>query len=101
MASEEVSHFSSMSDKKTDVSKDEPAPQGGLLWRMSAGLYNTTTSAVSGAVGYGVGGVKWVAEKTVDVGSAVAHKTLDASSAVTSKLPLPSMPFVSKKDKKE
>ena len=68
---------------------------------MSSGLYSTTTSAVTGAVGYGVGGVKWVAGKTVDVGSAVAHKTIDAGSAVTSKLPLPSMPFISKKDKKE
>ena len=64
-----------------------------------------------GAVGYGVGGVKWVAGKTVDVGSAVVHKTADAGSAVTSRLPLPGMPampsmmprnpFVSHKDKKE
>ncbi|GFR94864.1 transmembrane protein 263 [Elysia marginata] len=93
--------YSSSSDKKTDVSKEEPTAQGGFLWRMSAGLYNTTTGVVTGAVGYSVDGVKWVAGKTVDVGSAVAHKTIDASSAVTSKLPLPSIPFVSKKDKKE
>ena len=83
------------------LSPEEPAAQAGLLWRMSAGLYNTTSNAVTGAVGYGVGGVKWVAGKTVDVGSAVAQKTIDAGSTVTSKLPLPSMPFVSKKDKKE
>ena len=56
-----------------------------------------------GAVGLGVGGVKWVAGKTVDVGSAVVHKTADAGSVVTSKLPLPAVkiPFVTHKDKKE
>ena len=86
------------------------APQGGLLWRVSSGVFNTATGAVSGAVGlgvgavgYGVGGVKWVAGKTLDVSSAVVHKTADAGSAVTSRLPLPSIrvPFVSRKDKKE
>ncbi|KAK0053456.1 hypothetical protein Bpfe_017154, partial [Biomphalaria pfeifferi] len=78
-------------------------PSGGFLWRMSSGIYSTATGAVSGAVGYGVGGVKWVAGKTIDVGSVVAHKTIDAGSAVASKLPLPtvSVPFVAKKDKKE
>lgn len=66
---------------------------------MSSGIYSTA----SGAVGYGVGGVKWVAGKTIDVGSAVAHKTLDAGAAVASKIPIPSVsvPFTSKKDKKE
>ena len=37
--------------------------QPGMIWRMSSGLYNTAT----GAVGLGVGGVKWV----VGVGSSV------------------------------
>ncbi|CAL1535775.1 unnamed protein product [Lymnaea stagnalis] len=89
----------SSSDKKSDEKPEVTQPAGGFLWRMSSGLFNTAT----GAVGYGVGGVKWVAGKTIDVGSAVAHKTMDAGAVVASKLPLPSVsvPFVTKKDKKE
>ena len=54
---------------------------------LGSGLYNVTT----GAVGYGVGGVKWVAGKSYDVGTAVA-----------SHVKVPAVPLLSKKkDKKE
>jgi hypothetical protein len=59
---------------------------GGLLWRMSSGLYNTAT----GAVGYGVGSVRWVAGKTYDVGS-----------SVVSHVKVPSVSTLKRKDKKE
>ena len=42
-----------------------------LLWRMSSGLYNTSKSAVTGTVGMGYGGVKWVAGTSYNVTSAV------------------------------
>lgn len=78
------------SNKKTDE-QSESKQQGGIVWRVSSGigsgLYNVTT----GAVGYGVGGVKWVAGKSYDVGSAVA-----------SRVKVPPVPGLSKKkDKKE
>ncbi|ESO95456.1 hypothetical protein LOTGIDRAFT_160606 [Lottia gigantea] len=72
-----------MADKKTDEVND-PTTQPGILWRMSSGVYNTA----SGAVGMGVGGVKWVAGKTYDAGSAVYSKA-------------PSNPLRKKKDKNE
>lgn len=50
------------SNKKTDEQANADK-QPGMIWRMSSGLYNTA----SGAVGLGVGGVKWV----VGVGSSV------------------------------
>ena len=40
-----------------------PPPPGGLLWRMSAGVLSGATGAVTGAMGYGVGGMRWVAGK--------------------------------------
>ena len=64
----------------------DPSKQPGVIWRVSSGLYNTAT----GAVGMGVGGVKWVAGKTYDVGS-----------AVVSKVPKPTVPTWRRKDKKE
>ncbi|CAG5115299.1 unnamed protein product [Candidula unifasciata] len=88
----------SSSDKKTDDTQAKAQPTGGLLWRMSTGLVSSATGVVSGAVGYGVSGAKWVAGKTVDAGSAIASTTLSAGAAVASKLPLPT---VGKKDKKE
>ncbi|BFZ15539.1 hypothetical protein BsWGS_18577 [Bradybaena similaris] len=88
----------SSSDKKTDATQAKDQPTGGLLWRMSTGLVSSATGVVSGAVGYGVSGAKWVAGKTVDAGSAIANTTLCAGSAVASKLPFP---VVAKKDKKE
>lgn len=57
---------------------------------MSSGLYNVTT----GAVGYGVGGIKWVAGKGYDVSSSVG-------SAVTSRVKIPTSATFRRKDKKE
>ena len=57
---------------------------------MSSGVYHGAT----GAVGMGVGGVKWVAGKSYDAGSAVVGTT----KAVVSKVPIPTL---KKKDKKE
>ena len=53
----------------------EPVDKGGLLWRMSSGLYNTSKSAVSGTVGMGVGGVKWVAGTSYNVTAGVVSGT--------------------------
>lgn len=73
------------SDKKTDEVKDD-APQGNIIWRMSSGVYNTTASAV----GMGVGGVKWVAGKSYDVGT-----------TVVSNVKVPNLSSLKRKDKKE
>lgn len=69
-------------------------PSGGYLWRFSTGLVSTTTGAISGAVGLGVGSVKWVAGKSYDAGSGVISTT----KAVVSKVPVPTL---KKKPKKE
>ncbi|KAK7099438.1 transmembrane protein 263-like [Littorina saxatilis] len=95
------------SNKKTDDTID-PSKQPGILWRVTSGVYSTAT----GAVGAGIGGVRWVAGKTYDVGSAVAGKTYDVGSAVAgktydvgsavvSKVPVPSLSLSKKKDKNE
>jgi len=82
-------------NKKTDeVTAPPPAPSGGYLWRFSAGLVSTTTGAITGAVGLGVGSVKWVAGKGYDAGAAVVGTT----KAVVSKVPVPT---IKKKPKKE
>lgn len=70
------------------------APSGGYLWRFSTGLVSTTTGAITGAVGLGVGSVKWVAGKSYDAGSGVVNTT----KAVVSKVPVPTL---RKKPKKE
>ena len=49
----------------------EPEKQAGYLWRIGSGVYGLTTGAVGGAVGVGVGSVKWVAGKGYDAGHAV------------------------------
>jgi hypothetical protein len=91
-ASEEDSF---QANKKTDeVTVPPPAPSGGYLWRFSTGLVSTTTGALTGAVGLGVGGVKWVAGKGYDAGAAVVGTT----KAVVSKVPVPTL---KKKPKKE
>lgn len=73
----------------------EPAkPAGGYLWRFSSGVIGTTSGAVSGAVGLGFGGIKWVATKGYSAGSAVVGTT----KTVASKVPIPTW---KKKDKKE
>jgi len=70
------------------------ASSGGYLWRFSSGLVNTTTGAITGAMGLGVGSVKWVAGKGYDAGSGV----LSTTKAVISKVPVPTL---KKKPKKE
>ncbi|VDI44955.1 transmembrane protein 263-like [Mytilus galloprovincialis] len=84
---EEVTEENSLghSDKKTDEVKEE-IPQANIVWRMSSGVYNTAT----GAVGMGVGGVKWVAGKSYDVGS-----------TVVSNVKVPKLSSFKRKDKKE
>lgn len=83
--SDENTAGQSKCDKKTDEVTDEGS-KGNLLWRMSSGLYSTAT----GAVGYGMGSVKWVAGKTYDVGS-----------TVVSHVKVPSVSTFKRKDKKE
>jgi len=78
------------SDKKTDELIDPNVKQPGLLWRMSSGIYGTA----AGAVRLGVGGVKWVADKSYTAGTTV----LSTSKTVVSKVPIPTL---KKKDKKE
>ena len=70
------------------------APSGGYLWRFSTGLVSTTTGAITGAVGLGVGSVKWVAGKSYDAGSGV----LNTTRAVVSKVPVPTLKKKSKKE---
>jgi len=55
---------------------------------------STTTGAITGAVGLGVGSVKWVAGKSYDAGTGVINTTR----AVVSKVPVPTL---KKKPKKE
>ncbi|XP_077967845.1 uncharacterized protein LOC120325537 [Styela clava] len=96
--------------KKTDAPEAGSQPQGGILWRLGSGLYNTTTGAVGAGLNLGCGAVKYVAQtsygvvsKTAEVGvnatKAVASGGYNGVSAVTSKLPVPS--FSKQKDKKE
>jgi hypothetical protein len=66
----------------------DPSKQPGLMWRMSSGLYNTASGAVGMSVGVGVGSIKWVAEKSYNVGTAVKSK-------------MPSVPKLRKKAKDE
>lgn len=78
------------SNKKTDE-QSEQKTQAGIVWRVSSGLGTGLYNITTGAVGYGVGGVKWVAGKGYNVGAAVA-----------SHVKVPSVPLVTKKkDKKE
>ena len=74
------------------IAFSEQAPPAGIVWRMSSGLYNVTT----GAVGYGMGGVKWVAGKSYDVTSAVGSAVTSSVKKVPSTLAT-----LKKKDKKE
>ncbi|XP_013397019.1 transmembrane protein 263-B [Lingula anatina] len=80
-------------DKKTD-NVEEPQQSPGMVWRLSSGVFNTAT----GAVGLGVGGVKWAASKGYNVGAAV----VSGSQAVASKVPVVNkLPGLSKKDKSD
>jgi hypothetical protein len=66
----------------------DPKTQPGILWRVTSGVVSTASGAVGAGIGAGIGGVRWVAGKTYDVGSAVA-----------SKVPVPALG--KKKDKNE
>ncbi|WAR03643.1 hypothetical protein MAR_010201 [Mya arenaria] len=79
------------SNKKTDEQSEQKA-QGGVIWRVSSGLGSGLYNFTTGAVGYGVGGVKWAAGKSYDVGSSVVTHVKNP--------PLPEM-LRKKKDKKE
>ena len=69
----------------------EQKPPAGYIWRVSTGLGSGLYSVTAGAVGYGVGSVKWVAGKSYDAGT-----------AVVSHVKVPTIPkFAKKKDKKE
>lgn len=70
----------------------------GLLWRMGSGLYSGTTGLVTGTVGAGVTGVKWVAGKGYTVTSATAGAVITGTKVVVSKVPVPTW---KRKDKKE
>lgn len=72
-----------------------PLPSsGGYLWRISSGIIGSTTGAVSGAVGLGIGGIKWAVSKGYTAGSMV----VDTTKTVAGKVAVPSRKA---KDKKE
>ena len=69
----------------------EQKPQAGIIWRVSSGVGSGLYSVTSGALGYGVGGVKWAAGKSYEAGAAVVNH-----------VKVPSIPLLTKKkDKKE
>ena len=76
----------------------EPEKPRSLVWRLGSGLYNTTTGVVTGTVGAGVTGVKWVAGKGYNATTATAGVVVTGTKAVVSKVPVPTW---KKKDKKE
>ncbi|XP_035221950.1 uncharacterized protein LOC118194849 [Stegodyphus dumicola] len=76
-------------DRDKSGSSSDNAPeevQPGLIWRMSSQLYNIG----SGAVGLGVGSVKWAASTTYTVGTGVVSATQTVvSKVVPSAMPKP------------
>ena len=71
-----------------------------MIWRLGSGLYSTTTGVVTGTVGAGVTGVKWVAGKGYNATTATAGAVVSGTKAVASKVPVPTLTW-KKKDKKE
>ncbi|KAF8786870.1 uncharacterized protein LOC129972332 [Argiope bruennichi] len=72
--------------KENDQNNQNDDSNGGLIWRMSSRLYNIG----SGAVGLGVGSVKWAASTTYTVGTGVVSATQTVvSKVVPSALPKP------------
>ncbi|GFS97461.1 uncharacterized protein NPIL_456881 [Nephila pilipes] len=83
---EHENHSSGDENKKNDENNKHDDSDGGLIWRMSSRLYNIG----SGAVGLGVGSVKWAASTTYSVGTGVVSATHTVvSKVVPSALPKP------------
>ncbi|GFW45158.1 uncharacterized protein TNCV_716601 [Trichonephila clavipes] len=86
LSEERENNSSGDENKKNDENNKGDDSDGGLIWRMSSRLYNIGT----GAVGLGVGSVKWAASTTYSVGTGVvsgAHTVV--SKVVPSALPKP------------
>ncbi|GIY31365.1 uncharacterized protein CDAR_610081 [Caerostris darwini] len=86
VSDEQECHPSEEDKKENNQNNENNDSDGGLIWRMSSRLYNIG----SGAVGLGVGSVKWAASTTYTVGTGVVSATQTVvSKVVPSALPKP------------